>query len=203
MATAFPRCTAIESLWRTRLLPRALKMTMRLGKSPLKSPSPQAERDSWAPGESTSVTSPLHKRPHSLLQWSGGHRKKVSGQVASQTSRRPDRQGARVILSGLLPSDCGRPGGSYLEGTPAAERERCKMLLRVERLICWPPLYLKLRLCKPHADSSAPQCWRMCGAQMEVPRRTPTAILNQLSSILNPTDETPQSLHYHQEWLST
>jgi len=44
----------------------------------------------------------------------------ASGQVASHTSGRPDCQGTKVVPSGLLPLDRRRPGGSNLEGTPAA-----------------------------------------------------------------------------------
>jgi len=54
-------------------VPELSKMTVRLGQSPLKSPS-EAEGDSWVPGESTSCTfSPPHERPHNLLQRSLGH----------------------------------------------------------------------------------------------------------------------------------
>ena len=42
---------------------------------------------------------------------------KVSGKVASQTSKQPDFHGASVTPSGLFPSDLKRPVGSSLEGT--------------------------------------------------------------------------------------
>ena len=38
----------------------------------------------------------------------------VSGHVTSQTSERPDFQGAIVTPSGRLPSECDRPAGSKI-----------------------------------------------------------------------------------------
>ncbi len=52
---------------------------------------------------------------------------KVSGQVASHTSKRPDFQGARVTPSGLLPSDLTKPGGSSRDGILDDDKARFTM----------------------------------------------------------------------------
>ena len=120
---------------------------------------------------------------------------KVSGHVASQTSKRPACQGASVTPSGLFPSDLNRPVGSSLEGTWAAVRPRFTISLSAACRRCLPSLHLQLSACLPKALTSAEQCWQQCGPQTGAPRRRPTATLTVSSSIRRPRADTGKALN--------
>ena len=101
---------------------------------------------------------------------------KVSGHVASQTSKRPACQGANVTQSGLFPSNLNRPVGSSMEETWAAVRSPFTTSLNDTCQRSLPSLCLQLCACLPKALNSAEhvQGWQRCAPLPCAPRRRPT-----------------------------
>src|SRR5678815_1310919 len=82
---------------------------------------------------------------------------RVSTTIASHTRWRPARHGIIVRPSGLRPSVRSRPGGSFIDGIPAFERERCIMSLIVLCLAIRPKPREQDRPWLPLASIRAPQ----------------------------------------------
>src|SRR5678815_4665084 len=90
-----------------------------------------------------------------------------------------------LLPSGLLPSVRSRPGGSFIDGIPAFEWERCIMSLIVLCLAIRPKPREQDRPWLSLASIRAPQA-HMCGSHIVAPRRKPTATRTSSLSSLNP-----------------
>src|SRR5678816_4117596 len=100
---------------------------------------------------------------------------RVSTTIASHTRWRPARHGIIVRPSGLRPSVRSRPGGSFIDGIPAFERERCIMSLIVLCLAIRPKPREQDRPWLPLASIRAPQAhnyvwFTYCGPQAQADR---------------------------------